>query len=132
MSYIEFEPKYRTYTIMDREHKQLISIINRFFDEWVGNKEIKPLPYLLELADYGQNHFDSEERFMENNHSHNIEEHKAIHKKLMERLVEMIQRVQNGEEITMETFQFLQHWLMNHISGTDRASYGVLGNKTHE
>ncbi len=131
MSYIEFEPKYRTYTIMDREHEQLISIINRFFDEWVGNKGVNSLPYLLELAEYGQKHFDSEERFMENNHSNNIEEHKAIHKKLMERLVEMIQRIQNGEEITMETFQFLQHWLMNHIAGTDKASYGVLGNKAH-
>ncbi len=132
MAYIEFEPKYRTYTIMDREHQQLISIINRFFDDWVSNKGVKPLPYLIELAEYGQHHFDSEERFMENNQSSNIEDHKNIHKKLMERIVGLIQRVQNGEEITMETFQFLQHWLMNHVAGTDVSSYGILGDKNRK
>ena len=55
LPYIEFESKYRTFTIMDREHQQLISIINRFYDEWVMKKTVNPFSYLLELVEYGAN-----------------------------------------------------------------------------
>lgn len=129
MPYIEFDSKYRTFTVMDIEHRQLIGIINRFFDEWVKSKSVDPLPYLIELADYGHFHFDSEERFMAENHATDIEAHKLIHQQLLERLAQLVQRVERGEEVSMETFQFLQHWLMNHIAGVDRNSYGLLASK---
>ena len=125
MSYIEFDAKYRTFTIMDQQHRQFIDILNRFFDDWIKDRKLDPHPYLMEVADYGQYHFDAEEQYMEENKITNLEEHKKVHKELMISLANLIRRIESGEEITMETFQFLQGWLMNHVVGMDKRNYGL-------
>lgn len=126
--YIEFSDKFKTNVPeMDLEHRQLIDIINRMytlFQQKSNNSHI--LSVLDDLLEYGNRHFANEEKFMLSMHLPDYDQHKKVHESLLSQAVQIRNKLLDGElGISMETFKFLQNWLMGHIVGHDLRSYGT-------
>jgi methyl-accepting chemotaxis protein/hemerythrin len=81
------------------------------------------------LAEYTINHFADEERnFAQTNYPEETQ-HKALHKKLLEQVTELIGKFNAGEPlVAQDVINFLQDWLINHIKGVDKR-YGPHLNK---
>jgi len=89
--------------------------------------EIKEL--LTFLDSYTKNHFADEERNFAQTHYPEETQHKALHKKLLDQVTELIGKFNAGEPlIAQDVINFLQDWLVNHIKGTDK-KYGPHLNK---
>lgn len=112
---------------MDKEHQQLVNLINRMYSIFKNKGEASEVLKVLEdLLKYGANHFADEEAFMESTGVQNLEEHKQIHKNLIRQALEIRDKMKSGESgVGIETFKFLQNWLMGHIAGVDVKNYGV-------
>jgi hemerythrin len=66
-------------------------------------------------------HFKSEELLMGKYEFPGTEEHKEIHKKLTQRILEYSKELFSKETLAAADFQrFLTDWLVNHISEEDR------------
>lgn len=126
--YLELTAKFQTgVPEMDKEHQQLIDLINRMYTIFMHKgKDSEILDILDGLLNYGKTHFADEEAFMERIGTPNLEQHRSIHKALIDQVLEIREKLLSGQlGISMETFKFLQNWLMGHIAGTDLKSYGV-------
>ncbi len=131
--YIDLTDKFMTgVPEMDREHQQLVDLINRMyqiFQNKGSNSEI--LQILDELLSYGVHHFADEEAYMKKVGISGLNEHIRIHKELVRQATEIRDKLKSGQVgVGFETFKFLQNWLMNHIAGTDVKSYGNRGSAT--
>ncbi len=128
--YIEFTGKFQTKVPeMDAEHQQLIDLINRMYRIFQHNGSSKDILAVLDdLLQYGVKHFADEEAFMEKTgipNREDLEEHKRIHKDLVNQAMDLKNRLQSGQAgLGMETFKFLQDWLMGHIAKIDMMHYG--------
>jgi methyl-accepting chemotaxis protein/hemerythrin len=81
------------------------------------------------LAEYTINHFADEERSFAQSHYPEEVQHKALHKKLLEQVTDLINKFNAGETlIAQDVINFLQDWLINHIKGVDKR-YGPHLNK---
>jgi len=113
-------------SIIDRDHKTLIELINDF-NENVPNfsKSEDMNPYLLSLKKYTQTHFGREERLQRAANYHLHEEHLEEHRDMVAQLDKMIEkaRTADGEaisDVAIEIATFLTDvWLVNHIMVND-------------
>ncbi len=127
--YLELSEKFQTgVPEMDSEHQQLVDLINRMYTIFQKRGEDSEiLAVLNDLLKYDANHFASEERYMEQHHTPDLEEHKRIHADLINQAVDIKQKLETGQAgVSMETFKFLQNWLMGHIAGVDVKDYGAI------
>jgi hemerythrin len=77
------------------------------------------------LAEYTVNHFADEERAFAQTHYPEEAQHKQLHKKLVEQVVELQGKFRSGETLlSQDIITFLQDWLINHIKGVDK-KYGT-------
>ena len=84
----------------------------------------------VELGDYTASHFDYEENLFKIHGYTDSEAHKQEHLALLDQVVDLQMRVQNGEtEIGPELLAFLKRWLTSHILGSDRQYAGFLIDK---
>lgn len=126
--YLELTDNFKTgVPEMDKEHQQLIDLINRMYEIFQRKGEAGEILKVLEdLLAYGARHFADEEAYMERTGVSDLEGHKKIHKELIRQAVEIRDKLTSGQAgVSMETFKFLQNWLMGHIAGTDINCYGV-------
>jgi methyl-accepting chemotaxis protein/hemerythrin len=112
-------PKY------DEQHKVLFNMVNDLADAMQQKKSRDAIGRVLHgLADYTVNHFADEERSFAQSHYPDETQHKALHKKLVDQVVELIGKFTAGEPlIAQDVINFLQDWLINHIKGVDK-KYG--------
>lgn len=115
----------------DEQHKVLFNMVNDLADAMQQKKSKEAVGRVLNgLADYTVNHFADEERSFAQTHYPEEAQHKALHKKLVDQVVELIGKFNAGEPlITQDVINFLQDWLINHIKGVDK-SYGPHLNKS--
>ena len=113
-------------SIIDRDHKTLIELINDFNENVPNFSKPEDLsPYLLSLKKYTQTHFGREERLQRSAHYHLHEEHLEEHRDMVAQLDKMIEKAEaaDGEKITpvaVEIATFLTDtWLVNHIMVND-------------
>lgn len=105
---------------MDDEHKVLIDKINDLaegIDKGVKQPELKRL--FTDLSNYVVEHFSDEERFLEGINYPELDQHKAIHRKLIARVGEFDHDLQNGRLDSAALVAFLNDWLIQHILGVD-------------
>jgi methyl-accepting chemotaxis protein/hemerythrin len=115
----------------DEQHKVLFNMVNDLADAMQQKKSKEAVGRVLNgLAEYTINHFAGEERDFAQTHYPEETQHKALHKKLLDQVTELIGKFNAGEQlIAQDVINFLQDWLINHIKGTDK-KYGPHLNKS--
>ena len=114
---------------MDEHHKKLFALIedtNKCLEKDDDTELLKALDALLEYTHY---HFDTEEKLLKKHKYENIQEHKAIHKKLISNLKihreELLDNTLNKDCFTI----MIKEWLLDHILKEDTKYSKILNNK---
>lgn len=107
---------------IDEQHKKLVAMINSLVDATPEERKSEAAHKVLwDLVDYVKVHFAYEEKLM---HTHNypgIEAHKAMHKELVKKALELSKRIKSGAvTVGEELLIFLTNWLTAHIEGVDK------------
>ncbi|HHB92162.1 MAG TPA: bacteriohemerythrin [Thioploca sp.] len=106
---------------IDEQHKVLVNLINRLFNEALVKHNVAVANEILaELIQYTIIHFSVEESLFRIFDYPDYEKHKAQHELLKKQVVELKNRIEQGEEITIELISFLRSWLKKHILQEDK------------
>jgi len=107
---------------IDKQHKRLVDLINDLHQAMRNGKSNEEMGFILdELVDYTNVHFRDEEKLMEDAGYSDLENHKKVHEKLVQQVVDFQKKFHDGNTtISMEIMEFLKDWLLNHINGTDK------------
>lgn len=114
---------------IDNQHKQLVDIINKMFDainDARGNDVIDEI--LKKLIAYTNYHFVTEEKYFDQFKYQDSKIHKEQHRYLLEQINEFKKtfdegkRMRDGSDtvLTVDLWNFLKSWLINHIQISDR------------
>jgi hemerythrin len=107
---------------IDEQHKVLINLINRLFNETIVNQASSKVTeqVLQELVEYTLVHFAVEESLFRIFDYPGIETHMAIHAGLKAQVIELQKKVREGQEVNTDLLMFLKKWLTNHILQEDQ------------
>jgi hemerythrin len=126
MAMMEWEEEYSVgIAAMDRQHKQLIAMINELNEAIANHNNSDAIRTILPRLTYYTNvHFATEETLMYEAGFGELAYHQELHQKLTQKVQEYIKQYLCGNtpEIN-EMAAFLISWLRNHIQGEDK-SYG--------
>jgi methyl-accepting chemotaxis protein len=112
--------------ILDSEHKNLISMVNRLYEGMLAGKNAAGLGNVLDgLIAYTASHFKREEEFFAKTGYPESLPHKKEHDELTRRVVDVQAKFSAGvsNTLSLEVLAFLKNWLASHIQGSDR-KYG--------
>ncbi|MBF0160581.1 MAG: bacteriohemerythrin [Magnetococcales bacterium] len=105
---------------VDRQHRRLVDLINEIYAALKSGDSRRALDTVLpELLQYTQTHFQFEEKMFDQYGYPDSVKHKEMHKKLIAKVVSMVERLQQGEDVAMELLGLLKSWLTDHILKTD-------------
>lgn len=112
---------------IDADHKELLEVCNQFLDAVQADQPVSRLADILDrMILRTRAHFLAEERMLDRHGYPGLVIHKAEHDRLLlqaEVLKARYTDLAHEEEIrhlTMETADFLQTWLLDHIRTNDR------------
>ncbi len=107
----------------DDEHKKLVEIFNELDEAARTGKGTRIMSDVLaRLIDYTVEHFESEEKLMQEADFPALELHIKQHRQLVKKVGRFRQQFHaNGRRITKEMLEFLNYWLTNHILVDDMA-----------
>jgi hemerythrin-like metal-binding protein len=107
--------------LIDCQHKKLIEIINKLSAEIESQQQPQLINDLfIELQEYTQYHFETEERYFSSLNVKQTKLHKLQYKHFIEQL-EALNASENGtEQLSKELFSFLMDWFVSHIQDSDR------------
>jgi hemerythrin len=109
-------------SMIDRQHKKMVGMINELYDSVEAKKEKGLLAELLiKLVHYTNYHFATEEKYFKQHNYPEMTIHKAQHDQLREQVAVLDERYYTGDKmITSEVMKLLNDWLFDHIIGSDR------------
>ncbi|MGA2276827.1 MAG: bacteriohemerythrin [Terracidiphilus sp.] len=115
---------------LDSQHTVLFEIINELHASMMkGQAQSLTGPLLKKLAEYTRNHFSAEEEAMASAQYPGIANHKVLHRNLVKKVEEYIDRHDKGElTLNLHLLNFLRDWLVDHIQKVDK-EYGPWLNK---
>ncbi len=107
---------------LDQQHQKLFKLVNRLNEAMqLGQGHSMLEKVLAELVDYTGKHFQAEEKAMERAGYPDLDQHRETHRKLVQKVSQMVERFQKGETgLTLEIMNFLEQWLKQHILGADK------------
>jgi|GEM_PF-219424 len=107
---------------IDDQHQRLFKMINDLNEAMALGRGKDVLDRILAgLVDYTARHFQTEEYYMEKANYPELESHREVHRRLTDKVHEMVDRYKTGEVgLGVELLDFLQDWLKKHILGTDK------------
>jgi CRP/FNR family transcriptional regulator len=118
-----WDPSYRIgVDVIDRQHRNLFDISNRFYDAWRQRVGAAALSRIFdELIDYTVYHFAEEERLMKEIGYPALPQHRANHEELVELVNHyrklLKDRVPGAEKQALE---FVRTWLRAHVLDADK------------
>jgi hemerythrin len=124
----EMKPEFFTnIEFIDREHKKLFDLAEQVYQlkkSWSVDKFDDIRHVLRELFDYTSQHFQDEERYMEEIGYKRLFTQKIQHKEFVDRLEQFWhEHLEDDEELQADMIQqildFLSHWLIEHILHQD-------------
>ena len=118
--------------VIDGDHRHLIDLINSIEQTVTGNRPVQELKAEFDQLDlYTRQHFAREEEIMISLRYAKFDEHKALHLKLIDELVEVAKPVRAAADPGAATAEaigadgvakvsgLLRHWLIDHIIKED-------------
>ncbi len=104
---------------IDKDHRILVSLLNRASHRSVGEEEIDEV--IDELIDYTQYHFRREEAIMEACGYPDLEKHRGLHLDLSARMTDLADKWRKSSDPeTLHQFRvFLRDWWVAHIMKVD-------------
>ena len=120
---IEWDEKYSVgLSIIDEDHKKLISILNKAIYAKEHNANSKELREVLkEMTDYALKHFKAEETYMIDFNYSEYQDHRKEHRDFFTESIAYHDKLIEGDcQIANEIIEYLKWWLVNHIQVTDK------------
>lgn len=114
---------------IDAEHRELVDLCNRFLDVAQTETSIAvPAAVLDDMISHTRAHFLTEERLLDRLGYPELVIHKAEHDRLLVQAGILRARLDEAEhenpelvrQLLLDTADFLQSWLLDHIKVTDR------------
>lgn len=107
---------------IDEQHKRLVQMVNRLHEAMMKKQGRLVVGGIIsELADYTVYHFATEEKYMRLYKYPGTDEHLIEHKQFVQKVSAFKQDYDSGKlGVTIEVLNFLNKWLVTHISGTDK------------
>ena len=109
--------------IIDKQHKELFSMLNNLVDVYVQGKGVDELSKTMEfLTTYVIKHFADEEKLQEEYNYHDILNHKMYHRDFKRTVGELVAKLEEEgytDSLLKSTIQTVASWLVNHIKGDD-------------
>lgn len=107
---------------IDNQHKSLVDTINKLYENITGgNDNITLNEIFVELFDYANHHFTTEENYMLRFNFDGYQEHKAEHDYFKERINKIrLEYPMSSDEMKIELMNFLRDWLINHLLEVDK------------
>jgi len=127
MPLISWKEVYETGIVaLDKEHQELVRQINLLCDAIRDKRGDELLDETLTaLVDYTEEHFQHEEKLMQEYGFPGLAAHQQIHQQLRDTVREMKQKHAAGTEgLAQELYKFLRGWLIGHIVEVDK-QYGA-------
>ncbi|MCB2181187.1 MAG: bacteriohemerythrin [Desulfobulbaceae bacterium] len=115
---------------IDDQHKKIMDFINQVHDAVKNDSPIADIKKILgDMAKFTVDHFATEEKYFDQFQYPETEKHKAVHKKLLTRVSDIITQINEGQDVNLiEVLTFLKDWLQNHILVQDK-QYGPFLNE---
>lgn len=112
---------------IDADHRELLDLCNEFLEAAQADRAITDLAIILDrLIQRTRAHFLAEERLLDRHGYPGFAIHKAEHERLLAQAATLKARyseTHQGDDLrhlTVETADFLQTWLLDHICTNDR------------
>ncbi len=109
---------------IDRQHKELVEIINSLFDAMKVAKGYDLLEEVLnKLIDYVHYHFDTEETYFDKYEYPEAKTHKNEHRYFTEQVIDLKRLFTEGKltqndgdtQLTVGLWKLLKEWFVNHV-----------------
>lgn len=119
---------------IDDEHKMLFRLINDFHTHWSENRDRRDIARVLnQLIQYGELHFQDEERIMAQEGYPELESHRRIHEKLIDEIFKLNEELADQSRLLeRDMTKFLKQWLVDHIVHNDYEFRNFLIRKRRE
>lgn len=107
---------------IDAQHQYFVSLINKLYNEILLGSAHKTLDEtFVELINYAEEHFQTEERYFKEFSYIESEAHIDEHHHLKNSLTAMQTNFINQKnDMSFDLIDFLEDWLINHIETVDR------------
>lgn len=107
---------------VDSQHRILVDLINKLHSAMRNRAGHTVMSQIFtDLVDYTEKHFSDEERLLEKSGYEKLDDHKVIHRKMVNQVKEYKDQFESGTAtVTMDLMNFLSDWLIKHIKGIDR------------
>jgi hemerythrin len=117
------EPPHLDPYVSDWQHQQLLRIaVNLYASTMKGQDKEQVARTLDELVAFTKRHFVFEERAMREVGYPQLASHEAEHEALLQRVLDFQHGFQAGSAtLTPEVLDFLEHWIEEHVAGSDHA-----------
>ena len=124
MAYI-WKKEYETNNIsVDRQHKQLVDIFNKFMEDCMSGKSFAKLDEMLKfLCEYTVKHFSDEENWQKQINYPGYMNHKKIHdafKQTALNLYDKFKKEGSSASMIVQLNKDIGEWLVNHILFEDQ------------
>lgn len=132
MALLEWSAQFETRIgSIDSQHKVLMGYINDLHDGMMSGKGKESMSQILDgLIQYTADHFKHEENLFDTHGYEATDEHKALHKDLVEKVLGFQAQFNSGDAtISMDLMNFLKEWLMTHIMQEDMKYAGFFKEK---
>lgn len=110
-------------TVLDEDHKHLVQLLQRLFGVLITSQNVDDVARVVQdLLDYTEYHFRHEETLLADHHYPELEDHKACHKELLSQVQHYCNTIQQhtaGDSLGDDVYEFLKHWLVDHILDKD-------------
>ena len=125
--YVAWKPHYSVGdSSLDAEHQEILKSIDELYAGVTAIKDNAKTKKLLErLVQYTFNHFQHEERIMQEASYPKLAAHKLEHERMRQRTLEL--RANFSQVKAADLLRFLKEWWTNHIQAEDKSYAPYLG-----
>ncbi|MFA6428349.1 MAG: bacteriohemerythrin [Candidatus Buchananbacteria bacterium] len=106
---------------IDQQHQHFIGILNGLYTAITEQQVTQAIEKIInDLVVYATNHFATEEKYFDLFNYEFSVEHKAEHQKLTTKVLALKKAYEAGQEVATELLDFLEDWLVDHLSVQDK------------
>lgn len=108
------------HSIIDEQHQMLFDLAHKAYEttrNHTPTSEIKAM--IAEFFEYMKIHFRDEERYMQAIDYPHLEEHKKIHRKIVEDMTTAVKNIRSADELKESIRAMSKRWLFTHILQED-------------